>query len=355
MKLARNPRSRRGGFTLIELLVVLGIILILVSLTATAVMKFMLKGPELRARNDISGLANAVQTFQSDFKVDYLPSRIRLREDLAYDLGNANPAIRQYESDSFQYLKRLWPRLAGTNHNGTVGVDWNGDGVISANAFVDLEGDQCLVFFLGGIPINNGGQLGVQGFSADPTDPSIAPVPGTPRKGPYYDGFQSRRLVDRTVTPNFPGIGFWSYKDAYEKNVYAYFSSYKGQNGYIRYMGQAFWDPVIKNNTGSDCSTLGVSPYADQPGVNARFLNPNSFQIICAGRDGVFGRGSFAAWSLNDGASTWSPPTAGATSALWAIKAPNPLDNNATPANWNKNAGKDDMSNFYDNFLGIGR
>src|SRR5262245_30002598 len=168
MRLPRTRILRRPAFTLIELLVVITIIAVLVSLTSAAVMRILWKGPELKDRSEISQMATSVSSFQQAFTVDYIPSRIRLREDGVYDVNNMNAPTAQYERDSLMYLQRLWPRL-------TFPVDWNGNGQIDAGtspgtAYVDLEGDQCLVFFLGGIP--NPTTPTNQGFSTNPANPS---------------------------------------------------------------------------------------------------------------------------------------------------------------------------------------
>jgi prepilin-type N-terminal cleavage/methylation domain-containing protein len=349
MKLSHTPRRRRGAFTLIELLVVIAIIAILVALIAGAAFKAMIRGYEAQARNDVSGLATAVNTFQTEFKVHYIPSRIRLYEDMSYPNVGANTPVGQYERDSLQYLQMLWPRLSGP-------VDWNGDGQNAGGAAIDLEGDQCLVFFLGGIPTPPGVSPGTLGFSADPFNPSSGVVTGASRKGPYFT-FQANRLYDRGAYVNGTqtAAGFFSYKDPYGRldgtvtNTIAYFSSYKNANGYFRYV-----NTPIAGNLGSDCSTLLVSPYVQTfpsvgpPAVALQCQNANSFQIISAGRDGVFGRGSLPAWSNGDPlTSTWTPKTAGTTTATWAFSP-----NLPTPAVWNRLAGGDDLSNFHGQTLG---
>jgi prepilin-type N-terminal cleavage/methylation domain-containing protein len=339
MRPAQSGCTRRTAFTLIELVVVLAIILVLTALLTAATMKALGRGNELKNRNDVSQLAAAVKSFQTAYQVRWIPSRIRLREKLDYNMSNS------YEADSYQYLTTLFPKLRGRQVSSSGGgtfpwVDWNGNGVVDASP-VDLEGDQCLVFFLGGIPAG-GATPGVLGFSPDPADPSTSPSTTTVRMGPYYQFFSSR-LVDRT------GTGFYSYLDAYGKNFVAYFSCYRSPNGYGRYTGTAFLDPAIPGNSGSDCSSLGVSPYAEVLSGTPRFLNPDSFQIISAGADGRFGRGSLAAWTLTaEGPPTWTSLTAGGTPALWAVQSP---VTNATPAQ-DQNAGRDDMSNFHSSFLG---
>ena len=129
--------------------------------------KFLNKGPEVQNRHDIGELASAINSFKNRFKVDYLPSRILLREDLNYAVVNPPMnAAQLLENDSAQFLQRMWPRLRGP-------VDWSGDGV--PNGPWLLEGDQCLVFFLGGIPVSSGGVLGTEGFS---TNPAVPAAPG---------------------------------------------------------------------------------------------------------------------------------------------------------------------------------
>jgi len=195
-----RPSFVRRAFTLIELLVVIAIIAILVSLTTAGVMVFMKKGPQMVATNDITQLEISIQNFQQAYKVNYIPSAIVLCERLGdYD------STKQIDKDSIAYLTMLWPQLLSPDTSGVikwvVGIDWTGDGVVptgaanTANRMI-LEGDQCLVFFLGGIPIP-GATLGVAGFSTDPRDPAKAqpvtigtttfPAQTTGRKGPYYE------------------------------------------------------------------------------------------------------------------------------------------------------------------------
>jgi general secretion pathway protein G len=324
MKLARKhlPR-RRVGFTLIELMVVILIIAILIALIAPAVMKALRKGPQVVNKNTITQLSDAVGAFQTKYNVPYIPSRIILCEDLNqyYNGGNPNNGfISQLHQDSFEYLTRVWTRLAQFN-------DWSGDGV--PNGPWLLEGDQCLVFFLGGIPSTGGPVPSVQGFSTNPASPA---APSADRVGPFYD-FKATQLV---LVPH-PGSGsapFLSCADAYAQtnngtliagNVFAYFSAYKTGNGYNRYAA----------TLGTDCPSLpstlptgGTWPYLQAAG---KFFNPNSFQIISAGADFYFGSGS-------TGPTVILAPNSG--SLLNAITAAGSV------------GGKDDQCNFYDGLLG---
>jgi general secretion pathway protein G len=250
-------------------------------------------------RHDITDLSQAVVVFESQFNMDYVPSRLVICETLNdYQTGmtDSDPATAQLYSDSFNYLCRLCPRINFTTvQPGTPdwqGIDWNGNGV--QDPPVILEGDQCLVFFLGGIQSNKEGKLECLGFSVNQANPARG---GGQRVGPFCE-FKSSRL---RASPN----GYYVYLDAYGKAPFAYFSSYKTRNGYNRYRN-------------SDCGSIPDGPYHDGDG---QYYNPDSFQIISAGADGKFGRGG-----------KWTPAKAAE------------IDPD----------GRDDMSNFHTTLLLLG-
>ena len=248
-----------------------------------------------RTRSDIRNLSTAIGAFKLQFGVTHLPSRIKLSETCNYPFRLQPNSL---DSDSVLFLEQMFPRMSFTL--GTK-VDWNGDGEIKGDHV--LEGDECLVFFLSGIPAKRGSFIGWMGFSRDGPTPD---APGGMRSGPFYD-FSSSRIRD------LHGRGFYSYLDPYGKQPYAYFSAYGKANGYNRYGS-------------TDCPTLGVWPYAEALTPTPRFFNPTSFQIITAGADGKFGPGTDGEEHL------WTSATA----------ADMPLD------------GQDDMSNFSHVRLGRG-
>src|SRR5262249_14442190 len=139
-----------------------------------------------------------------------------------------------------------------------------------------LYGDQVLVFYLGGIPSTTG-SAGTLGFSTNPQNPAAA---GGTRKGPFFE-FVSGRLV---MGPN----GFFRYNDPFSPgHPYIHFSSNGAGNDY--------------NATGDNPNFGDVpSPYFEGSVTSMRFMNRNSFQIICAGPDGVFGPGGL--WDSTAGA-----------------------------------------------------
>lgn len=318
MKLRHSTRAGRGGFTLIEMLMVILIIVILAGLLSSAVVKAISKAREVRNRDNISQLASALENFKAKFGF-YPPSRIKLCK--FYNQYNfSNPL----DTDSVQTLTRMFPRIDILSWT-SAGIDWDGTGNTGEPPSI-LEGDQCLVFFLGGIPGRPAGlPPTVLGFSTSPANPATG---STERIGPFYE-FQPTRLVYSKPgnTPIHPSAPFFlTYLDAYSSSdgvgniiqgaPYAYFSSYKTTNGYNRYAA-AFMN--------SDCATLTVWPYLGAPG---KYLNPNSFQIISAGSNGFFGLGSDVPTKI------WTPANA----------------SNFYP---DTSAGRDDQANFYDAPLGI--
>src|SRR5437667_755271 len=122
-----------------------------------------------------------------------------------------------------------------------VGIDWNGNQTLDGPYI--LEGDQALVFALGGIPARPTPPQCL-GFSTNPRNPADATT--TDRIGPFFE-FKSERLV--LLSPSDPtnprSRQHYSYADVYSSTdgngtllsgaPYAYFSSYKTANGYNRY------------------------------------------------------------------------------------------------------------------------
>jgi prepilin-type N-terminal cleavage/methylation domain-containing protein len=321
---SRPLSSRRPGFTLVELLVVILIIGILASLLTVGVSSALGKAKRTRNQVDIRQLALAVDAFKTKYKVEYIPSKLYLSESGAtYSTMTGKGPI----SDSLAYLQRIWPRL-------TFPVDWNGSGKIETtgnpfstiqnpNGEMILEGDQVLVFFLGGIPAFDPvtGAPSCTGFSKSLSNPAAhLAAGGAAADNPMFE-FDSSRLVN--LHPS--SVRMLSYLDTYGVGdgkgtrvtgmPYLYFSSYGSRNGFNIYGT-------------SDCAFFGVFPYAQ--GLN-QYLNPTGFQIISAGADLKFGPGSA---NPNTAAGPfWSPATAGNSAASGP-------------------KGADDQSNFYESTLG---
>jgi hypothetical protein len=352
-------------------LVVIAIIGVLVGLLLAAVFKVLDAAYEAQTRTDITQLTGAVEIFKQKYGVSYIPSRIVLCKQLAnyYVPGTNPPQIKsQLHQDSLQYLSQVWPRLNWQTIHPPVppanviwqGIDWVGDGQPppppASNLDPILEGEQCLVFFLGGIPSYLTGT--VTGFSTNGSDPSWHTYVNPPGDivAPFFD-FKSNRLVHFSqLVPAMAGINdFYVYMDGYGKTPYAYFSSYKTPNGYNRYWALQFPYSPTPAAPVSDCSALGVWPYAQAgiyfapPPPNSPstpvYLNSQSYQIVSAGKDYIFGPGTVIT-------GTYTAPNG----VSYLIGGPDWAPSFASQVPGYQQGfkgGYDDISNFYDRLLGV--
>ncbi len=282
MKYVRESRPRRPAFTLIELLAVIAIIGVLTALLLPAIQYARTAAARASVRTEISQLATAVTAARNDLAsggLPFLPSALALREDGAYGTG-PNPTL---ELQTLAFLKRVWPRIQ-TPTGGF--VDWNGNGAPDTGAVFMLQGHHALVFWLGGIPALSGN--GTTGFCTDISNPANG---SGSRKPPYFPNFNASRLV------RDPSVG----------NMFFYQDGWGTGSPYIYFDASGYGGQL----------DLGVSAYAVFGTNPVQFLNSNSFQIISAGKDGVFGPGG-----------------------LW------------NPATGTTGIGADDQSNFSANALG---
>jgi type II secretory pathway pseudopilin PulG len=293
MRLAQTRIRTRTAWTLIELLVVMAIIAVLVSLIAAAVMRVLSQGPEAENSSVIRQLDASVALFKQDFGGRNPPSRIKL----GFYPDNRCYGSTPLDVDSVDFLKHMFPRCYDTWVN--AGIPW-GPGVTPSTPAVTLEGEECLVFFLGGLTTNTNPPACL-GFSSDPNNPMAPPFTGEMRRGPYFQ-FKANRLV---AGPD----GFQAYNDPFG-TPYAYYSSYKTLNGYNRYGS-------------NDCPSLAglQGPYVSSTSgaTGTQYYKGNTYQIISAGLNKTFGPGG-----------------------LWTAQNPT-----------NK-AGEDDFSNFNGLRLGAG-
>lgn len=308
MRQSTEQRRGRAAFTLVELLIVILIIAILFALAAGAVLKALGKADEVRARNDLTQLANGVAAFKQHFQVSYVPDTIVLPPG--------------YDSASLQYISGLFPRInANTLGTGTgtftIPNDFKSPNTLNSytvfsywgvtgTTAMTLHGDQAIVFFLGGKYDPNSGCLG---YSSDPTNPlgvAQSLLTGS-RIGPFLD-FPPNRLASLPANTTYVGLGtgsttiparasgFPSYLDVFGLGMpYFYFSSRRAGNDYPG-THRAPSALNLTNNTqvNPNVSWIALNPYWQGvlPGTTVpRYANPNGFQIICAGRDGCFGGG----------------------------------------------------------------
>lgn len=309
--MARTRKPNRAAFTLIELMAVIAIIAVLIALLLPAVYKALGFGAQAVARHELSQLESGIQSFSSKFGVDYIPSKIKLCKYYStYNLAT------QLDKDSVIFLLKCWPKMYksdGTGNWSVSGINWHPnwttitDTTTTSAAQATLEGHQCLVYFLGGVPIV-GTPNAVTGFSTNPANPADT-TSTIARTQPFFE-FQNKRLG--TVGTSI----FLSYADPIGSPAqpYAYFSSFGNSNGYNRY-GSSDNPSLISPDSG-----VAIVPYSLSGTSPTQYLKPDRFQIICAGADGAFGGGG--AWSVT-GAGT-------------------------------STSGKDDLSNFTTSTIGKG-
>lgn len=321
----RSTTRRRpaGGFTLVELIVVMVIIAILVSLTLSAVSKARDAAKRAVVKADIGELGLAIESYKSTYDVKYLPGAIILANDYAAT-ATANPTWAVALNDSRQYLTKVWPK-AGPGTAFPDNISALGDGTVK------LDGNQAMVFFLGGIPTANSlygsGWAGSQhGFLNSPTNPfNISPFPAAKGstamptnsaqvKGPFFT-FKADRLDANGHYLDPYGWPYY-YFSAKNGNDYNFYGNYKpafnpsnDKYGFTDQGGYGGLAPgtTLPNGFVVPKASAGVDPM--NPFVLAgKFVRPDSFQIVSAGKDNMPGPGGT---SFTPGSGAYSPAAPG--------------------------------------------
>lgn len=320
--------NNRKGFTLVELLVVIVIVGILVSLLVPAVMRAKHTATDAAVSAEIRGLMAGLANFKNEHG-DLPPSRIVFAEDGDYSDDNLGD-YKQLKNRSVLYLRKFWPRLALRTDGSKPPIpggwyDFNGDHV--RNAPYVIYGHECLVMFLGGVPSKGeNGKFAMTGFDKNPMNPFTSNDPPPAGKSwpfgssrnPGFD-FKAGRLVastNKTVLPASSSLV--CYLDIYE-NPLVYFSAYNGV-GYdpddVDFQEENQWllgafqtgnaaSPVLKTTRRDIVTSAGPNPYTNDSPIpvdsggnfdiknnrNVQYYNTNTFQILSAGRDKLWGVG----------------------------------------------------------------
>jgi prepilin-type N-terminal cleavage/methylation domain-containing protein len=223
---ATRSAPSRAGFTLVELLVVIAIIALLAALITPAVISARTSARNGAIKAEIDMLHMAMMNYKNEYGSFPPCSALGMPP-------TTDPAIK--------HLVRLFPRMSSapaqflglSNLFGTA----TGGPILPSNAI-------CRWLF---------------GYTDDPT----LPVTGGNRKK-LYDFDQAR--IGKTST-----------------NAGYYYPAGKPGSPYV-YIDAAFYPTVNVTLPGS------VAPYtAQKDPVTGQFLNPDTFQILCAGLDEVFG------------------------------------------------------------------
>lgn len=363
-----RPRDRRRAFTLVELLVVIVIIAILASLLLPAITGAMRTAKNSAVTADINTLSQALAAFKEKYG-DYPPSRIMLAEHGTYLIndpaaktmivsgngtGGADITYAELAQRSMTYLKKFFPRVALSPDGydpaiikaggGKVWYDFNGNGIddYDTNAGdgyfgVILEGDECLTFFLGGIPLNTGSDANpvwsMSGFGKDPLNPFTNNLDNGNRmysgnRLPTLFEFKNERLRDMDDPAGDiivrGGTRFPSYHDSLGTDApIAYFSAYGGERydpndcnfAPLNSLGQPAGaeadtgpGPLLRGfrvtfpiagSTKNLAVSAAPNPYhispspvsATNPAFTTQWHKGASFQLISPGADGLYGIG----------------------------------------------------------------
>jgi general secretion pathway protein G len=338
----RRARAReQAGFTLVELLVVIVVLAILVGLLLPVISGALRTAKNAAAQAEINLLAQALANFKAAYG-DYPPSRVYLAENGYFPVGNTTRVngdanditIGQLAQRSLTALRKFFPKVVFSTsgpvflNNSKIWYDFNGNGVMDGPYI--LQGDECLVFFLGGIPLQDPatGAFGMTGFGKDPVNPFMNSVVGSGvmysanRQPPSFEFNAGRLFLD----PNNPSVslnglsqpGIPGYYDSLGNsppslasttlNFYVYFSGYG--NGVYDANDVNFNEldgngngPIALQFThaGSTYASLAPNPYTTSLTANARpnelptgtvtFVKAQTFQLFSPGVDGLYGVG----------------------------------------------------------------
>ncbi len=298
-----NRSHRRTAFTMVELLVVIMVLAILMSLLLPAINGVRRRARVAQVKTEISTLVSAIASFKAEFGIEP-PGSIRLYSTAAgWNTAGATPAQETLRIKSRGYVRQIWPQFDFNATTSTGGASWTG--------YKDLNGAECLVFFLGGVSDPTVVGSALNGFSKSPTSPFA--YTGSNRMKPFYD-FVISRLVDKD------GDQMPEFMDPLpsQSSPYVYFSSNDGR-AYSTAVGpnpasptdwchtDCFSDGLLGNTwsasatwangnwmqrlylTSIDTTTTGATPIATQSlrAANSVPFAPRTFQIISPGFGGV--------------------------------------------------------------------
>jgi type II secretory pathway pseudopilin PulG len=341
---------------MVELLMVIIIIGILIALLLPAINAAVRTARQAAVQAEISQLAAALESFKARYG-DYPPSRVYLNEAGNYLAVSGNAAIPgaapnditlgQLAQRSLVALRKFFPKVLFSTQGpvplynvNTYWYDFNGNGVPEPNGYI-LQGHECLVFFLGGVPQgdnpSNPLTFGMTGFGNDPTNPfsnNIAsdsrfngqpnPMYRNNRQPPLFEFNPGRLYLDpNNLTNNGGTPGIPGYYDSLGNaapvaggttvNFYAYFSAY-GNGPYdpndVNFGGPAYAEADTSGNspiwlqfhygTADTFSSPAPNPYSTTltaPTATSTstgtvtFQKAQTYQILSPGLDGLYGVG----------------------------------------------------------------
>jgi prepilin-type N-terminal cleavage/methylation domain-containing protein len=277
-----NLTNARRGFSLIELMVVIVIIAILMALILPAISGARQRARIAQVSAEVTQLDNAIAKFKSVYNLEP-PSSLYIP-----------PKGGTWTAADRSKVRGIWPQFDfATNGGLTIPTNATGGSITGG---VHLNGAECLVFFLGGIPDRRNTTAVVGGFSKDPRYPwqyiewnkqtlqweSL----GTNREGPFFE-FDNSRFTD------LDNDGLLEFADPLpdQQTPYMYLSSqgrnYKRTNAAGSTLAeQDDYDVHGGNSNAKDMQAVYLKTAAP---VQAH--RPDSYQIISPGPDATYGLG----------------------------------------------------------------
>ncbi|GAB4133980.1 type II secretion system protein [Thermopirellula anaerolimosa] len=283
----------RSGFTLVEMLTVIVIIGILAGLISAAAIYARARAREAAIYTQIKQLEASLMQYKNEYG-EFPP------DFWGWNGGEGPAAQAKAEQDLRRHLRKRWPKYAaGADPIVQFAADLTAAGLDPTK----LDPASALVFWLGGLPEEApSGVWKPAGFHADEEHPFQY---GQPRTGPMFE-FDPKKITNDAVgilryymegPTSSPVVYFRAQRDA-NNGRFEYGLISGGAFQPMKYVHFSDADPDPKANR----SNIAV-PYLDgdpqlgapadpaQAASKRNWRNPETFQIIHPGLDGVFGNG----------------------------------------------------------------